>query len=244
MGGRPCDISPENRSARCVRLYPQIVARLGIFYFSGLECRNVMRHVAGMFIRHIARNATMAQAMRARTVRNGVTCRGHPLWSVVEDTKMHDLYPTYRGNEARLMRALPRRTYVAIKARARALGLAETHRVWTSTEVSVLRSLYPKPLSRSDLLRSLPGRTWGAVNSKAHRLRLKRSTALKILGRPVLDAIRERTRLIGWSLVDLDRLARTRSYFRKGYQLDLNEEHGALLKAIRFIGGRVEVSWK
>ncbi len=196
-----------------------------------------------MLIRHIARNAAMAQSMRARIQREGVTCQGHPLWSPKENSTLHSLYPSHRGNRIHLRRALPRRTYAAIKTRARIIGVAKKHPRWTSNEVRTLRALYTRA-RKSDVTASLPRRTWSQIKSKAGRLKLRRPQPLKILGRPALDAIRLRARSVGLTMFDLDCLARTGHYFRQNYSNDRDQTNGAILRAAKLLGGQIVVRWK
>jgi hypothetical protein len=84
-------------------------------------------------------------------IRMGRTPKGHWLWTAREDALVRALYPDYVA----LRKALRRRTYSALRHRARTLGIAKKRHTWTTTEVSRLRKLYPKASCR-DLLAAFP----------------------------------------------------------------------------------------
>jgi hypothetical protein len=94
---------------------------------------------------YAARGAASAYRAREQMARTGRTPKGHWLWTKKEDDIVRALYPDYKA----LRRKLRRRTYYALKARTRRLGVAKRNHVWLSTEASLVRRMYPVP--RQDL---------------------------------------------------------------------------------------------
>jgi hypothetical protein len=201
-----------------------------------------------MDIRHVARYAAMAAAARRRIQRAGRTPRGHFLWTNDEDRIVVRLYPDYRA----LRKTLKRRTYNALRARARSLGVAKRRHIWTTSEVSRLRRLYLNATTQ-ETLAAFPGMTWWQLAGKARHIGLRgRRPRFKLTGLRLVDDIRGRAYARGWSMVELDAMAGTKRYFQKagwhsartrlGTRRDA--EHGAWLKAIKALDGQIAVTWR
>jgi hypothetical protein len=60
------------------------------------------------------------------------------------------------------------------------------------------------------------------------------------LGIPILDAVRQRARDLGYSLRELDEELETGKYFRKGNRF-LNFR--AVMRAVKFLNGQILVEW-
>jgi len=193
-----------------------------------------------MRLRYAAMGVARAQRARERIIRMGRTPNGHPLWTEREDDVVRALYPDYKA----LRRKLRRRTYYALRARARTLDVVTRRHVWLATEVSRLRRLYPRA-SREELLAAFPDITWRKIKAKArhagiHRARRKLATT----GHPLIDLIRDRAFDLKLSMVDLDAMAGTRRYFQKAGWYNGNFNRKALLRAVEALGGEVSVSWQ
>lgn len=174
-------------------------------------------------------------------MRTGFAPGGHPIWTPEEIKILDRLYPDY----ARLLRRLPNRTYSGIRYKARSRGLVSVRHIWTGAEVSRLRRMYPKA-SRVELLTAFPALRWRQIAAKARHIGVRREKRpLAPTGQALLDAIRSRATSLGYSMGDIDELARTRTYFRKagwcGHQ-KANVEHAG--KAVAALGGRLSVQWQ
>jgi hypothetical protein len=183
----------------------------------------------------------MAQAMRERIRRQGYVGRGFQLWSKREDDIVLKLYPDYNA----LVKAFRRkRTYYAIRNRARLLGATPRRHVWTARELSRLRSLYPHA-SRELLLAELPGLSWSQIIAQARHHGFRRARRYVGTGDPVLDAIRQRCLELGYTMPDLDALSRSKRYFASADWFNKSKvTHGALLRAVHALGGTLSVRWE
>jgi hypothetical protein len=167
--------------------------------------------------------------------------RGDKVWTVEEDEVVRSKYPDY----AAIRKALPHRTYFACRARARTLRIVKERPPYTGKELSIVRRLYPKA-DREDILSSLPGRTWSQINDLANRNGIRRAPKpFKITGIKVLDQIRTRCRELNYSMPDLDKMARTKTYFAKAKWLIRNKiNHRAIGRAVDALHGDIEADWK
>lgn len=182
----------------------------------------------------------MAESARRRIRRVGRTPRGHFLWTAKEDATFIKLYPDYRA----LRRALRRRTYYALRNRARHLGVVKRRHVWTANEVRRLRNLYFLATT-AELLAAFRGMSWHQIAGKARHIGLRgRKPKLKSTGILILDTIRTRASARGWSMVDLDSIAGTRRYFQKAGWHTSRATHGAWLKAIEVLEGDISIQWQ
>lgn len=170
--------------------------------------------------------------------RNGVTPKGHRLWTKAELDIVRVLYPDYEA----LQNALPERTYFALRAAARTVGVTKARHRWTAAELSRLRKLYPVA-DWATLCSAFPNCTQSQIQKRAKDIRLRRETNLKPTGSPELDAIRKRATDIGWSMVDLDKMARTRQYFQKAmwHNTGGRPSYTAVRKAVAAMDGRLEI---
>ena len=182
----------------------------------------------------------MAEATRRRIQWAGRTPRGHPLWTMDEDQVVKCLYPDY----IKIRRTLRRRTYYALRNRARHLDVVKRRHVWKTHEIAQVRRLY-LVASTKELTAAFPGMTWHQIAGKARHIGLRgRKPKLKPTGHALIDAVRARAMARGWSMVDLDAIAGTRRYFQKaGWHTSRHPNHSALLKAVEVLEGAISVSW-
>jgi hypothetical protein len=172
--------------------------------------------------------------------RTGRTPNGHWLWTKKEDDIVRALYPDYKA----LRRKLRRRTYYALKARTRRLGVAKKNHVWLATEVSRLRRLYPRA-TQQDLMAALPNLTLQQIRSKAHDICVRRARRKPATtGYPLIDAIRERAFELNLSMVELDAMSRTQRYYQKASWRGGNFNRKAVLRAVEALGGEVSIQWE
>ena len=158
-------------------------------------------------------------------------------WSEADDAILRQGYPDYIG----LSRRLPHRSLAALKHRVRKLGIAQARHVWTNREVARLRQLYAQNTRDRELVSHFPGLRLVQIKSKADHLGLAvRRRTLRRLGVPPLDDLRQAAAKRGWSLVELDRQARTGRYFQScTRRLKLK----AIARAACVLGQTITIRW-
>lgn len=81
------------------------------------------------------------------------------------------------------------------------------------------------------------------IESRARALGLQRKRPrLKVTGLPLIDAIRERALHTGISMVRLDTMAKSKTFFQN-HRWQGEEKHPAILRAIYALGGEIFVVW-
>lgn len=172
--------------------------------------------------------------------RRGKTPKGHSLWTDQERATVRRLYPDYTA----LQRALPHRTYYALRNAAQALGVVRRRHRWTASERAYLRRRYATA-DWSELLAAFPGLKRTTIRERATDFGFHRRRSFKITGQPVIDAIRERATILNYSMVDVDAMARTRRYFAQHRWLSAPRNYKAMAKAVQALHGRLElrVTW-
>lgn len=193
-----------------------------------------------MRLAYAARGAASACRARERMARTGRTPNGHWLWTKKEDDIVRGLYPDYKT----LQRKLRRRTYHALRARARTLDVVTRRHKWLGSEISRLRRMYPRA-SRQELLDAFPEVTWSKIAAIANHHGIRRAPrTLAASGHPVIDAIRARAQHLNLSMVDLDAMAGTKRYFQKAAWCNGNFNRKAVLRAVEALGGEVSICWE
>jgi hypothetical protein len=159
------------------------------------------------------------------------------LWTAAEMRVVQKLYPNYDA----ILMALPHRTYWAVRNFAQNYGIALKRHVWTGAEVSRLRALYTRSASKSEILEAFSGLTWRQIDAQARFRGVKKPrTAPKLLGIPILDAIRRRAFELNYSFVDLDAECHSKRYFQSTPQT-INWRYVG--RAIEYLGGAATVQW-
>lgn len=160
------------------------------------------------------------EAMRAKMLRTGLTPSGQPLWTDAEFAALRKHWP----DRKKLRRALPRRTLRAIEHKAGKLGLrrAKRNHMWTAAEVARLKKMFPKA-TKAELLLAFPWAIWEDLSNQAQ---FQRSKGADWVTRPKPKPLPTDVPAIDWvldqafaaniSLVELDGLARTGTYFAAG----------------------------
>lgn len=192
-----------------------------------------------MDLRSIAKTAATAQATRVRMRRAGITPLGHRLWTSKEDAIVARLYPDYSA----LRKALRNRTHSGIRHRVSHLGIAIKRHLWTSQEKARLRRLYPTA-DRAALLREFPALEWKQIESKVLAMKLyKARKRPSTTGIPIIDSIRARAFELNLSMVELDAMAWSKSYFQKaGWRRGIRRT--AVYRAIEALDGQVVPVWR
>lgn len=158
-------------------------------------------------------------------------------WLPVEDDCLRRLYPRYDLLAAQL----PHRSLAALKHRARRLGIVCPRHVWTNLEVRRLRQAYAANMADDELSSQFPGCSLAQIKAKARHLGLRRPVkTYRMLGIPLLDAVRARAGDRQMSLVELDRLAGTVAYFQKSRKGPVLQW---IAKGAAVLGGRLEIHW-
>lgn len=189
---------------------------------------------------YAARGAASAYRARERMARTGRTPKGHWLWTRKEDDIVRAFYPDYKA----LRRKLRRRSYSSIRYRASVLDVIKRRHVWLGSEVQRLRRLYPKA-NRNTILEAFPGLRWTQIQGKAGHIRVFRHRErLCRTGHPIIDLIRDRAFDLNISMVDLDSIARSKTYFQKAGWKTSGLNRKAILRAVEALGGEVSVQWQ
>jgi hypothetical protein len=194
-----------------------------------------------MDLQAAARGAITSHRMRERIRREGQNCKGHWLWTRKEDELVKTLYPNYLN----LRKALPRRSFEAIKARACGLGVTKKLIPWTTTDISRLRKLSSRETTFRELEAEFPGRNKDAIRAAAqyHKIKKKRRS-LKSTGFGSYDQIRRRATELNISMSDLDYLAGTRRFFQTSAWRCVAHPNGKIVfKAVAALGGRLVIEW-
>lgn len=194
-----------------------------------------------MYIGDFNQYATAAERARRRIQYRGVTPAGHSLWTPRED----DLCRQHGHDYKVLRQKLPHRSYMSLRARCQSLGLRPKRNLVTGSELSRMRRLVPTA-SPEQLREAFPNRSLGQLMkvSQYHGIWRKRQP-LSRTGIPVIDAIRDRCFALGYSMVDLDDLAKTKRYFAKaGWFSSGRPNYLAIGRAVAALDGELRVEWR
>lgn len=190
---------------------------------------------------YFARGAASAERARRRIKREGVTMRGDKLWTDEENAIIKKCGPSFDE----IGKRLPHRTRTAIRFQSRKLGFCQKRQHnWTAAEISKLRRLYPRA-SREEICGIFSHSTWQNITQVAryHGARRECSKAYSPTGFPTLDEVRKRCREIRWTMPDLDKAARTGTYFARAGWIGKKINYRALGRAIAALDGEVKAAW-
>lgn len=190
---------------------------------------------------HLSRGLNGADQLQRYRERTGMVGRGRRIWTAEELEILRRLYPDY----AAAKKALPGRTYYAIRAHARERGIASKRQVWKMSELQRLRQLVATDATTQEMQAVFPGRTRHQLKATLGRYGIRRKRrGFKPTGHDLLDAVRQRCHELNLTMVDLDAMARTRRYFTTQAWI----ARGApslrhVVKAAQVLGGRISVLW-
>lgn len=160
-------------------------------------------------------------------------------WSASEDETVKALYPDRKA----IRKALPLRSHWAVRSRAQILGLAPKRHVWTGAQLKLLKRLYPSA-SKRELLAAFPWATYIGICATANHYGLVRNRALPTSsGYKVIDQIRGRAALVGYTMVQFDALAGTGVFFSKAKWSRGEEFKPEIGKAVSALGGTLRIDW-
>jgi hypothetical protein len=171
----------------------------------------------------------------ARTGRVGK----HSVWRNEENATVRAFYPDIDA----ICRALPHRTRKAIRYQAHNLGLTPKLRPWSGSDIARLRRIFPTATD-DELMAAFPERTLISIKAQAgeHGFRRARRCPNEI-GFPLVDAIRRRAFDLNLSLADLDREARSGTYFRRMNRKTFSPSWRHIAHAIKLLGGEQRIDW-
>jgi len=158
-------------------------------------------------------------------------------WSPQEDEIVRRLYPDYQE----IQRHLKKRSYYAIRARARILRVATGRHIWTNRDITRLRSLYLQGATQAEAAAEFPHLNKNQICGKARHIRLVRARRNPYkLGISSLDTVRKQATTQGLSWRQLDKLAKTGRYFQKTIR---REDWTHLARAVEKLGGTIDILW-
>ena len=136
---------------------------------------------------------------------------------------------------------------MALKARAHNLGITKRIHHWTEAEISRLRKLFATSTIRQ-LMIAFPGLRKRQIKDKASSLRLrKKRRPYPPAGIPVIDQIKARAFALNLTMLDVDEMVHTRSYFqhsgKRGRRPRQVNGHAVCL-AIAAFDGDVRAIWR
>lgn len=183
--------------------------------------------------------ARRAEATRRRIRLRGTTPTGDRIWTAGED----DICRQHHGDYEALQAKLPHRSYSALRSRCQALGLRPNRQIMTANELSRLRRLYPTA-NHQELQAAFPGRSIERIRRTCSYYRITRNRQpLKETGYAIIDEIRLRCFELNYSMVDLDDIAGTGSYFSKANWHTQGLNAKAVYRAVKVLDGELTVRW-
>lgn len=190
---------------------------------------------------YFARNAASGERARRRMEREGMTMRGHALWTDQE----RDVLVKFKGNYHAMRKRLPHRSLTAIYSQCAKMGLRKSIHIWSAADISKLRRLYATA-SVEDICKAFCHSTWINIQQVARYRGFQRRgrQPYKLTGIAGLDAVRQRCYEIGWTMADLDSAARTGTYFKRCGWIGKRVNHRALGRAIEALDGIVQAKWR
>jgi hypothetical protein len=139
-----------------------------------------------MDIHSLARNAARSEHMRNVRRKVGLA-KGKRLWTPAEQEKVRLLFPDQRSLE----RALPHRTWMAIRARAGLLGLQKKQLRWLACDLSRLKRMCSAGASKEEFCSALPRYNWSQIRCQALGRGFRRPKREVVSsGHPVIDQIK------------------------------------------------------
>lgn len=190
----------------------------------------------------IAQGAVTSERNRRRAMRTGTSFSGAPLWTEEEVADLRALYPTKTYVE--MAKLIPGRSWYAIRHKCQKLGLTTKRHVWTGAEIGRLRRVY-RDGTAEDIRAAFPAFSKKHIAQIAcnHGI-LRARQPFKQTGIQAIDRIRERAFELGYSMPDIDKLARSRKYFQQGTWHAGHIDYRAIARAINALDGVVSADWR
>jgi hypothetical protein len=163
------------------------------------------------------------------------------LWTEKEIETLKRLYP--KMGYAAISKRLKRRSYWSVRHKAQQLGLTPHRHVWTGAEIARLRKVY-RSGTVAEIRAEFPCFTLSHIRSIAHFHGIFRDRhPFKRTGYLAVDQIRERAFDLGYSMPDVDQLARTKKYFQTAAWHCGHVNYRAIGRAIDALDGKIAVEW-
>lgn len=166
----------------------------------------------------------------------------HWVWTEHEDDKLRRLYGTATYSE--IAKRFKGRTSHAIRWRARFLGLTPRRHIWTGADIVRLRRLY-RHATPTEVCAAFPGLSWIQIRQAARYHGLTRPRRKYVsTGVDALDEIRLRAFELGYSMSDVDKLARSKKYFERAGWLSGHINYAAIGRAVAALDGTITATWR
>lgn len=175
----------------------------------------------------LARGAAIAQANRAR--------RRRP-WSATEMKVAQETYPNY----TLMLQKLPHRTLSQLKSFTCQYGIATKRIVWTTPEVSTLRIACREHWTMERLLAALPRLNRQQIKSKMRWMGWCLNPPFKVMGVPILDAVRKEAHRQNRSLGELDEICGGKLYWQRSCK---RISWWRVARVVDELGGRVSIEF-
>jgi hypothetical protein len=197
------------------------------------------RQEVPMNLKPLIKSLEQSDRAKAQIARAGRTPTGL-LWSKKEEATVRALYPDYDA----LVIALKNRTRISIRTRAKLLGISKRQYPWTAAEICRLRRLYPKKTGTE--LQILFAGVRAAQLRQMANLRgiTKDRRPFAPTGIAVIDAIRRRAFELNLTMIDIDEMARTGTYFRDCRWRFVGVRLVQICRAVEALDGDVMAIWR
>jgi hypothetical protein len=170
----------------------------------------------------------------------GVTPSGSPLWTTEEDETCREY-----GNDYRVLKTkLPHRSYHALRKRCQSLGLRPRRDLITIKELSLLRRMSATATS-DEIQAALPHKTRRQLDKLRQYYGIcSKRRPFSPTGYLILDEIRSRCFELNYSMLDLDKLAKSKTYFRQADWRRSGLNYRAIGRAVAALEGELTVHWR
>jgi len=193
-----------------------------------------------MNLREYTRHAQSANRARRLIQHRGITPQGYQIWTPNED----EICKKHGNDYGVLRRKLPHRSYRALAWRCQRLGLRPKRNLTSAKEISLLRKL-AKNSSSQEIIAAFPHRTVKQLQAirSYYGIPLPKRRLIPT-GFPIVDTIRARCFELNYSMGDLDKLAKTRGYFRRAGWRSAGMNYRAIGRAVAALDGELTIHWR
>lgn len=160
-------------------------------------------------------------------------------WENWEEELVERYHPDYRA----VLKALPHRSYSAVRKRAQSLGLAPKRQRWTAATVRKALALH-KIMPRREVVRHFENESPDRIVQILHYFRsLGGPRRFASTSDPIVDAILKRAWNRQYTLRDIDRAIGAKRYFgARDFDYRLDPDH--IAHAVEHMGGELYVEWE
>lgn len=160
-------------------------------------------------------------------------------WEVWEEKLVAKHHPNYRA----VLKALPHRSYSAVRARAQSLDLAPKRKRWIAATVQKALALR-KIMPRREVVRHFENEPPGRIVQILHYFRARgRQRRFASTPDPIVNAILNRAWNKQYRLREIDRAIGAKRYFgARDFDYRLDPDH--ISRAVEHMGGELYVEWE